>query len=86
MSNLEHIAIIDYCYWRLEKLNKQLSKPKSNIEILVDKACRYTEVEEVRKEAITLLEHIIENKKAIGADCSYDSGFLDKLKGKEIYE
>ncbi len=86
MSKLEHIATIDYCYWRLGKLNEALSKPKSAIEQLVDKACGYNEVEEVKKEAITLLEQIIESKKAIGADYSGDSKFLDKLKNKETHE
>lgn len=56
------------------------------MEHLVDKACGYNEVEEVKKEAITLLEQIVESKKAIGADYSGDSEFLDKLKSKEIYE
>lgn len=63
MSKLEHIATIDYCYWRLEKLNEALSKPKSTMEQLVDKACGYNEVEEVKKEAIALLEQIVESKK-----------------------
>lgn len=86
MSKLEHIATIDYCYWRLEKLNETLSKPKSNIEILIDNACSYNEVEDVKKEIIILLEQIIESKKAIGADYSGDSEFLDKLKNKEVSE
>ncbi|WP_302581643.1 hypothetical protein [Paraprevotella clara] len=86
MNKLEHIATIDFCYWRLGKLNKQLSKHKSNIEMLVDKACGYNEVGEVKNEAITLLEQIIESKKAIGADYSGDSKFLVELKSKELYE
>lgn len=86
MSKLEHIATIDYCYWRLNKLKEQLSKPKSTMEQLVDKACGYNEVEEIRKESIILVEQIIESKKAIGADYSYDSKFLDKLKSKETHE
>ena len=86
MSKLEHIATIDYCYWRLEKLNEALSKPKSTMERLVDKACGYNEVEEVKKEAIALLEQIVESKKAIGVDYSGDSKFLDKLKNKETHE
>lgn len=80
MDKLEHIATIDFCYWRLEILCEQLSKPKSNIERLVDNACGYNEVEEIRKEGIILLEQIIESKKAISADYSGDSKFLDKLK------
>jgi hypothetical protein len=86
MSKLEHIATIDFCYWQLGTLNKQLSKHKSNIEILVDKACGYNEAEEVKRECITLLEQIIESKKAIGADYSRDDKFLDKLKRKSIYD
>lgn len=86
MNKLECIAIIDFCYWRLEVLNEQLSKPKSNIEVLVDKTCGYNEAEEVRKECIKLIEQIIENKKAIGADYSGDREFLDKLKSKEVSE
>ena len=69
-----------FCYWRLKILCKQLSKPKSNIEIMVDNACGYNEAEEIRKECIILLEQIIESKKAISADYSGDSKFLDKLK------
>lgn len=83
MNKLECIAIIDFCYWRLEALNEQLSKPKSNIEMLIDRTCGYDEAEEVRKECITLLEHIIENKKVVGVDYSRDYKFLDKLKSKE---
>lgn len=83
MSKLEHIATIDYYYWRLGKLNEALSKPKSTMERLVDKACGYNEVEEVKKKAIPLLEQIIESKKAIGADYSGDSEFLDKLKKRQ---
>lgn len=49
MTKLEHIATIDYCYWRLGKLNEALSKPKSTMEQLVDKACGYNEVEEVKR-------------------------------------
>lgn len=52
----------------------------------VEQKMRYNEVEEVKKEAITLLEQIVESKKAIGADYSGDSEFLDKLKNKETHE
>lgn len=63
MSNLEHVATIDYCYWRLNKLKEQLSKPKSTMEQLVDKACGYNEVEEVKKEAITLWNRLLKVKR-----------------------
>ncbi len=80
MKTLERIATIDYCYWCLGKLNEKLSKPKPSIVQMVDKACGYDEVEEIRKEAISLVECIIENKKAINADYSGDSELLDNLK------
>lgn len=80
MNVLEHIATVDYCYWRLKVLSEQLNKPKSDIERMVDKACGFNEVEEIRKESIELVEHIIESKKAIGADYSGDSEFFDNLK------
>ena len=63
MNKLEHVAIIDFCYRKLNKLNEQLSKRKSNIEILVDIACGYNEMEEARKECISLLEQIIESNR-----------------------
>ena len=80
MNMLEHIATVDYCYWRLKILSERLNKPKSGIERMVDKACGFNEVEEIRKESVELVEHIIESKKAIGADYSGDSEFLDNLK------
>lgn len=80
MNKLEHIATIDFCYWRIGKLNEIISKPKSSIEILVDNACGYNEEEEVKKECIELMAQIIESKKAIGEDYSRDKELLDKLK------
>lgn len=80
MNRLEHIATIDFCYWRLEKLNELISKPKSSIERLVDNACGYNEEEEVKEECIPIMEHIIESKKAIGEDYSVEKKYLDKLK------
>lgn len=80
MNKLAHIATIDFCYWRLGKLNELISKPKSNIERLVDNACGYNEEQEVNKECIELMKQIIESKKAIGEDYSRDKELLDKLK------
>lgn len=75
METIERIATIDFCYLRLKVLYEQLSKPKSNIERLVDNACGYNETEEIRKECITLVEQIIESKKAISADYLGDTSF-----------
>lgn len=80
MKRIDHIATIDFCYWRLEMLCQQLSNTKSNIERLVDKACGYNETEEIRKECITLVEQIIESKKSIGENFTRDICFLNKLK------
>lgn len=77
---LEHIATIDFCYWRLKELNQKLSKPTRPIEDMIDTACGYDKTEEIRKEAVPLLEQIIESKKAIGADYSGDSRFLERIK------
>lgn len=79
-NTLEHIATIDFCYWRLGELNQKLSKPTHPIETLVDSACGYDRTEEIRKETVSLLEQIIESKKAIGADYSGDSKFLEQIK------
>lgn len=74
---------IDFCYFRLKILCKQLSNTKSNIERLVDKACGYNETEEIRKECIMLVEQIIESKKQIGEDFTRDERVLNKLKRNE---
>lgn len=83
MERIEQIATIDFCYFRLKILYKQLSNTKSNIERLVDKACGYNETEEIRKECITLVEQIIESKKQIGEDFTRDECVLNKLKINE---
>ena len=80
MNKLEHIATIDFCYWRLKVLSSKVSKQKSNIETLVDKACGFNEEEQIKQEAITLIEQVIESKKAIGADYSGDTKSLNEIK------
>jgi hypothetical protein len=79
MNKLEHIATIDFCYWRLEILNQKLSQPKSPLETAIDKVCGYDEIKEIKDEAISLVEQIIESKKAIGADYTGDKKFLEAL-------
>lgn len=79
MERIEQIATIDFCYFRLKILCKQLSNTKSNIERLVDKACGYNETEEIRKECIML----VERKKQIGEDFKRDERVLNKLKRNE---
>ncbi|MEL5895895.1 hypothetical protein AAE250_20660 [Bacteroides sp. GD17] len=80
MKKLEHISIIDFCYWRLEELNKKLSYPQSPIEAAIDNACGYDRMKELKDDAISLVEQIIESKKAIDVDYTGDNAFLEKLK------
>lgn len=47
-SPFEHIAVIDFCYWRLGELNQELSKPIQAIEAMVDSACGYDRTEEIK--------------------------------------
>ena len=58
MNKLKYIATIGYCYWRLNNIYEQLSKLKSNIEILVDIACGYNEMEEARKLSVRIIREI----------------------------
>ena len=83
MGRIEQIETIDFCYFRLKILCKQLSNTKSNIERLVDKACGYNETEEIRNECIMIVEQIIESKKQIGEDFTRDERVLNKLKRNE---
>ena len=82
-NNLEHIAVIDFCYWRLKELNNKLSKPKHPIEEMIDTACGYDENKKIREEIISLLEQIIDSKRAIGYDCTGDEIYLEKFKNLE---
>lgn len=79
-KTLEHVAVIDFCYWRLEELNEKLNKPKHPIEEMIDTACGYDENKEIREDVISLLEQIIDSKRAIGYDCTGDELWLEKFK------
>lgn len=80
MRKLEHIATIDFCYLRLEQLSQKLSQPKSPIEVAIDNACGYDQLKEIKDEALSLVEQIIESKKAIDANYAGDEKFLELLK------
>lgn len=82
-DTLEHVAVIDFCYWRLKELNNKLSKPKHPIERMIDTACGYDENKKILEEIISLLEQIIDNKKAIGYDCTGDELWFEKIKNLE---
>lgn len=75
-------AEIDYCYYMLEELQKELSTPKDAITIMVDRASGYGEArtKELKESSIELLKTIIKNKKIIEADYSNDEKTLEAIK------
>jgi len=78
----EAYAVIDLCYYGLEKLNMELGKPRSVLETEIDRVTGYTKAktEESIDTAIELLKQIIEAKKKIEADYSKDAEMLDKIR------
>lgn len=80
----EAYARIDYCYYRIAKLQKQMNKPRSPIEMAVDQACGYNPIKEITKELIDLLKKVIESKKFIDDDYSGAQEALNKTL--ELYE
>jgi len=69
----EAYATIDCCYYLLQEAQNKLSKSKSPVEIMIDKATGYDklEIEQMKKDVIDLLNQIIEAKKIIEVD--YDN-------------
>lgn len=83
-NTLEHVATIDFCYWRLGDLNKKLDKLKHPIERMIDTACGYDETKEIREEIISLLEQIIKSKKIIEYNSTGDELALEKVKNLKV--
>jgi len=77
----EAYAIIDYCCYALEKLNIELSKPKSGLDILIDRATGYDkeEVKKIMKTALKLLKQIVEAKKIVEADYSKETKIINEI-------
>ena len=75
-------AIIDYCYYRLKKLNKEVSKPKDGLSLMIDKATSFSEHQNKKwiETSIELLQQIIESKKLIEANYENDSKMLAEIE------
>lgn len=74
-------AQIDYCYWGIKELQKDLNKPRSPIEMAIDVATGYDKhvVKENKSAVIELLKTIIKCKKLIEADYSGDEKALNEI-------
>lgn len=81
-ETFECYAIIDCCYFQLNEIYKELSKPKNGIDIMIDEATGYgkAQTKKMKEDSISLLEQIIENKKKIEAPFDNDLEMLEKIK------
>lgn len=81
-ETFEAHAAIEYCYWRIKQLGKELNKSQSPLDQMIDDATGYGDkvYQGHKAETIELLESVIENKKIIEADYSGDAEFLEKIK------
>ena len=77
-------AQIDLGYYGMKELQKEMDKPRSNIESMIDDATGHgkAKIIEWTETAIGILEMVIENKKFIEADYSRDETILITLKQK----
>lgn len=77
---------IDLCYYALQKLNEEIAKPKSGLEILIDKETGFDkdQMKQSIETSIELLEEIIESKKIIEADFSNDVKMLYKIRSLSV--
>ena len=81
-ETFEAYAIIDCCYYGLKELNKEVSKPKDGLSLMIDKATGFSEHQNKKwiETSIELLNQIIEAKKLIEADYKNDSKMLAEIK------
>lgn len=73
-------AIIDLCYYMLEECRKDISKPRSNIEMMIDKATGYNPNIHVLKTTADILKQIIKNKKILEAPTTDTEENLKRVK------
>lgn len=80
-ETFEAYATIDLCYYGLRELNKEISKPKNGLHIMIDNATGFAEHQnkERTETAIQLLEQIIEAKKKIEANYEIDTKMLNEI-------
>lgn len=72
---------IEVGYFMLKKLNEEISKPISPINLAVDKTTGYDKKRnnDARDKAVSILKEVIEAKKLIEADYLKDQEMIDKL-------
>ena len=81
----EAYSIIDLCYYRLRDILKEIEKPKTGIQILIEKSTGYdiAKMKEWKDTSIELLEQIIKAKKIIEADYKNDVKMLEEILAME---
>lgn len=74
-------ATIDFCYYELNKLIKELNTPKNGLHIMIDIATGFSEYQNKKhiENAIKLLKQIIKEKKKIEANYENDVKTLNKI-------
>ena len=80
MTELEAHMQADYGLFILKKYLKELNKPVTSIDAAIDKACGRDMVEEIRKNAVNVLDDIIKAKSFLGYDCEKEKELIDRLK------
>lgn len=83
MTHLEAIAQIDHANFLIRKLNEELNKKESLIEIAVDTACGRDRIKEIRECLLDCIKQIIEGKKFLGLDCKKECQLIEQMKGGE---
>lgn len=75
-------AEIDMNYYLIQELQREVSKPQSSMEIMIDEATGYGKhrISKMKETAISLIERIIECKKQIEAPIDGDLKFLKEIK------
>lgn len=81
-ETFEAYAVIDCCYYGLKELNKEVSKPKDGLSLMIDKATGFSEHQNIKwiETSVELLNQIIKAKKLIEADYENDSKMLAEIK------
>lgn len=83
-ETFEAYATIDYCYYRLGKIQEEINKvsPKTSIDMLIDNATGFTDAVWAKHipELIDLFECIVEADKVIERDSANAIKVLEALK------
>ena len=81
-ETFEAYAIIDYCYYEIERINEELKQPLSPIEKAIDKQTGFDKarIKKYKEQTIDLIKEVIKCKKIIDADYSRDEKFLEEIK------